>query len=140
MPSRPRDARERFVSHGPQMKSVVDASKRNGMSALKRAFDVRSRSSAPTRLPAALTAIIFSSVRRGTSSSERNEPADANEPSHIATLFVAFAETEGTPIERRTGNEMKLPPPAPALIALATKAAIATSARCWSVRSSRRRS
>jgi hypothetical protein len=65
--------------------------------------------------------------------SDRNEPADANEPSHIATLFVAFAETDGTPVESNAGKEMKLPPPAPALIALATNAASPTKRRCWSV-------
>jgi len=65
--------------------------------------------------------------------SERNEPADANDPSHIATLFVALAETEGTPVESSAGKEIKLPPPAPALIALATKAASPTKMRCWKV-------
>jgi hypothetical protein len=80
-----------------------------------------------------LVTIMRTRIRRGMSISERNEPADANEPSHIATLFVALADTEGTPVERSAGNEMKLPPPAPALIALATNAASATKSRCWSV-------
>jgi hypothetical protein len=44
-----------------------------------------------------------------------------------------LAETEGTPVESSAGNEIKLPPPAPALIALATNAAIATKMRCWRV-------
>jgi hypothetical protein len=70
---------------------------------------------------------IRASVALGTSISERNEPAEANEPSHIATLFVALAETGAMPIARAAGNEMKLPPPAPALIPLAMKDAARTN-------------
>jgi hypothetical protein len=46
-------------------------------------------------------------------------------------LFVAFADTDGTPVASNAGNEMKLPPPAPALIAPATNAAAAISRRWW---------
>ena len=84
-------------------------------------------------LPSTLVATILRSIGRGTSISERNDPADANEPSHIATLFVALADTDGSPVERSAGNEMKLPPPAPALIALATNDATAINASCWNV-------
>jgi hypothetical protein len=84
---------------------------------------------APAMLPSTLAAIIFSNVARGTSISERNEPVDASDPSHIATLFVALAETDGKPTARSVGNEMKLPPPAAALIALATNPANAIARR-----------
>jgi len=85
-------------------------------------------------LPTTLAAIIFTSVGRGTSICERNDPADANDPSHIATLFVAFAATDGTPVESNAGKEMKLPPPAPALRPLAKNEAPAISRSCWGVR------
>jgi hypothetical protein len=65
---------------------------------------------------------------------ERNGPIDASAPSDIATLFVALADTDGTPVASNAGNEMKLPPPAPALIAPARNAAAAISRRCWRAR------
>ncbi len=80
-----------------------------------------------------LAASIFTSVARGTSISDRNEPVDASAPSHIATLFVAFAETDPSPVESSAGKEMKLPPPAAALIAPATNAASAMKINCCGV-------
>jgi hypothetical protein len=53
-------------------------------------------------------------------------------------LFVALAETDGNPMASAAGNEMKLPPPAAALIALATNAATPTKTRCETVRGRRR--
>jgi len=74
-------------------------------------------------LPATLAIIIFVSAGRGISISRRNDPVDDNPPSHIATLFVAFAEIGATPVASTAGNEMKLPAPAAELMALARKAA-----------------
>jgi hypothetical protein len=108
---------------GPVTNTIVAPSNKNGISPANAAFEVRSKTIAPRMLPTALVASTRTSVGRGTSISERNEPVDENEPSHIATLFVAFAATGGTPVARIAGNEMKLPPPAPALMPLATKAA-----------------
>jgi hypothetical protein len=49
-------------------------------------------------------------------------------PTHTATVFVALAGIGGTPLNKRAGNEMKLPPPATAFstppMALATKSRI----------------
>jgi hypothetical protein len=112
-----------FVRRGPKMKSVVAIKSKIGMSCAKDALDVRSKRSAPRILPATLAIIIFVSAGRGISISLRNEPVDAKPPSHIATLFVAFAEIGATPVASTAGNEMKLPPPAAELMALARKAA-----------------
>ena len=122
--------RARFVIAGPKAKSVVDPRSKNGMSAENAAFDVRNKMSAPTRLPRMLVTSIFTSTGRSMSSSLRNDPADVSAPSHIATLFVAFAETGGMPAASAAGNEIKLPPPAPALIALATNAAAKSKTSC----------
>jgi len=111
------------VSAGPAMKIAVAASKRNGISPANVEFGVRSKMIAPAMLPPVLATNMRTSVPRGTSISERKEPVEASEPSHIATLLVAFAGIGATPDARIAGNEMKLPPPAPALIALATNAA-----------------
>jgi hypothetical protein len=47
----------------------------------------------------------------------------AAKPGHSATVLVALASTAGTPVNSRTGNETKLPPPATAFSVPAIAAA-----------------
>ena len=42
----------------------------------------------------------------------RYAPPLAAAPVHNASVFVAFAGMGGTPVNKRAGNAMKLPPPA----------------------------
>ncbi len=46
----------------------------------------------------------------------------------MATVFVAFAMTDGKPSHMSVGNEISVPPPATELIAPATNAAPAAAA------------
>ena len=51
-------------------------------------------------------------------------------PSQSASVLVAFAGTGGTPVKSKVGNDMKLPPPATALSALAMPPTAQSSSPC----------
>ncbi len=100
----PVDGERRVREPGLAMKSAVAANSRTGMSVIKRSFDVRSNTIAPTTLPNALTTNNQSNVGRSTCSPERSAPADERPPSHMATVFVAFALMGGKPAARSAGK------------------------------------
>ena len=56
------------------------------------------------------------SSRRGTFMCREYEATLMASPGHRATVLLALASTGGTPTKIITGKEMKLPPPATALI------------------------
>jgi hypothetical protein len=85
---------------------------------------VRSSSHAPIPAPASDGMISSSSQRRAVASSRRKPYAEASDPGHIATAFVAFARIGSRPIHTSAGNEINVPPPAMELIAPASKAAV----------------
>ena len=52
-----------------------------------------------------------------------------SDPGQIATVLVAFAITDGSPIDTSAGNDRRVPPPATELMAPARNAA--TNATTW---------
>src|SRR5262249_43197297 len=69
--------------------------------------------SAPAMPPTMLTAIAgFSGTLSSRSKSSRYAHALANTPGNSATVLVALATTEGTPINTSVGNVRNDPPPA----------------------------
>src|ERR1700687_1155497 len=73
------------------------------------------RTTAPASPPTMLVAISGIITRFEILRCLRYAPPLAVTPTHSARVFVAFAATGPTPVNRSAGNAMKLPPPATAL-------------------------
>lgn len=105
------------------MKSNVADNISQGSTRMNVCAGVRIRSIAPRIPPSTLTANRARITRFPALRWLRKAPPLKTRPVQRATVFVAFAGTGGTPLNRRAGKAIKLPPPATAFRAPPSRAA-----------------
>src|SRR5437588_4576373 len=102
---------------GPIASATVARRRIQGMIASKVFWAVNRSSSAPAMPPAILTRVAgFNGTFSRRSKSLRYAHALANTTGNNATVLVALATTDGTPVNTNVGNVMNDPPPATELI------------------------
>src|SRR5437879_5611973 len=111
------------VTRGPIAKTIVAAKRSQGITASNAFCEVDSKSTAPLMPPAMLATIAGLTGMFKVSISFRYAQALASTPGNSATVLVAFATMEGTPVNTSAGNVRNEPPPATALISPAPRTA-----------------
>ncbi len=101
----------------PNANKSVALSISHGITFKKVCAGVLIRRTAPASPPTTLVTIRGIITRREILSRFRYAPPLAVTPTQSASVFVAFADTGGTPVNMSAGNATKLPPPATALMA-----------------------
>src|SRR5881296_4177187 len=112
-----------IVTRGPIANTIVAAKRSHGITASNAFWEVESKSKAPLIPPAMLATITGLTGMSKVSISFRYAQALISTPGKTATVLVALATIEGTPVNTRAGNVRNEPPPATALITPAPRAA-----------------
>src|SRR5438093_5653321 len=112
------------VMRGPIANTIVAANRSHGITASNAFCEVESKSRAPLTPPAMLATIVGLTGISRLSISLRYAQALVSTPGKSATVLVALATIEGTPLKTSAGNVRNEPPPATALITPAPRAAV----------------
>src|SRR5437867_9732693 len=112
------------VTRGPIANTIVAANKSHGITASNACCEVESKSRAPLIPPAMLAKIAALTGISRVFISFRYAQALVRTPGKSATVLVALATIEGTPLKTSAGNVRNEPPPATALITPAPRAAV----------------